>query len=64
MERFLYRVEYLYPDATRSYELVCVRADDDDAVSARAEVDGATDRYARATRATKTLELLVVTADA
>lgn len=64
MERFLYRVQYTYPDGTSSYESVCVRADDDDQVSARAEVDEATQRYARSTKATKTLTLLLVTTDA
>jgi hypothetical protein len=64
VERFLYRVQYTYPDATSSYELVCVRAADDDVTAARTEVDEATQRYARSTRATKTLELLLVTADA
>lgn len=64
MERFLYRVRYTYADATSSYELVCVRAGDGDRVSALAEVDGATNRYARATGATKTMTLLLVTADA
>ena len=64
MERFLYRVQYTYPDDTSSYELVCVRAANDDVTAARAEVDGATQRYARSTKATKTLTLLTVTADA
>lgn len=64
MERFLYRVQYTYPDDTSSYELVCVRAADDDQASARTEVDVATQRYARSTRAMKTLTLLLVTADA
>lgn len=63
MERFLYRVQYSYPDETSSYELVCVRAADDDLVSARAEVDEATQRHARFTKSSKTLTLLLVTAD-
>jgi hypothetical protein len=64
VERFLYRVQYTYSDATSSYELVCVRAADDDVASAAAEVDDATERYARATKATKTMTLVLVTADA
>ena len=64
MERFLYRVTYTYPDGTSSYELVCVRAADDDTLSARIEVDDVTQRYAKWTKATKTLTLLTVTADA
>ena len=64
MERFLFRVTYTYPDATHSYESVCVRAADNDVTVARVEVDAATQRYALATKATKTLELLLVTVDA
>ncbi len=64
MERFLYRVTYTYPDGTSSHELVCVRAADDDVTAARAEVDGATKRYPLSTKATKTLTLITVTADA
>ena len=63
MQRFLYRVQYTYPDDTSSYELVCVRAEDGDTVAAQAEVDDATQRYPRVTNATKTLTLLLVTAD-
>ena len=64
MERFLYRVQYTYPDGTSAYEPVCVRAVDDDVTAALAEVDGATQRYPLAVGATKTLTLVLVTADA
>lgn len=63
MERFLYRVQYTYPDASVSYEPVCVRAADDDTTSALAEVLVATARYAAASKATRTYTLLGVAAD-
>ena len=61
MDRYLFRVQYTYPDATVSYEPVCVRADSESA--ARAEVDSATDRYADLLKATKVLTLTLVTPD-
>jgi hypothetical protein len=64
VERFLFRVQYTFADGTVSYESVCVRAADDDESAARAEVDTATERYRKAMGATKTLTLLLVTADA
>ena len=63
MQRWLYRVQYTYPDATVSYESVCVRGEDDATAAAQAEVETATDRYMEATNATRTLTLLLVTAD-
>jgi len=64
VQRFLFRVQYTYPDGTSSYEAVCVRAADDDEPSARAEVVAATTRYLRAAGATRTVTLALVTADA
>lgn len=66
MQRFLFRVQYSYrdPDEADSYESVCVRAADGDEASARAEVMDATARYARVMNATRTLTLVLTTADA
>ena len=64
MERFLFRVQYTYPDDTVSYESVCVRAADDDASAALTEVETATARYRDLVGATRTITLLLVTADA
>lgn len=64
MQRFLYRVQYTYTDATVSYEPVCVRAADGDAVAALAEVQTATARHAKYTGATRTYTLVLATADA
>lgn len=63
MERFLYRVQYTYPDETVTYEAVCVRAEDDDVTAAQADVEAGTERYMAATGATRTLTLVIVTAD-
>ena len=63
MQRFLYRVQYTLPDATVVYEPVCVRAANDDEASARAEVTTATDRYLAASGGTRTITLVLVTAD-
>lgn len=64
MQRFLFRVEYVYADSPSSFEPVCVRAADDDESAARAEVTAATARYAAAAGATRTITLISVTADA
>jgi hypothetical protein len=61
VQRYLWRVQYLYPDATTAYEPVCVRADTE--AAARAEVESATERHRRATNATRVLTLTLVTAD-
>ena len=63
MQRYLFRVQYTYSDGTSSYESVCVRAANGDEAGARAEVTTATSRYMTAVGATRTLTLLVVTAD-
>lgn len=63
MERFLFRVQYTYPDGTSSYEAVCVRAADGDDAAALAEVTAATSRYMRASGATRTITLTLTTAD-
>lgn len=44
MNRYLCRVQYVYPDDTVSYEPVCVLAETETA--AREQVDEATARYA------------------
>lgn len=64
MQRFLFRVQYTHRDGTVAYESVCVRAADGDEAAARAEVEGATSRYMTVVGATRTLTLVVVTADA
>lgn len=65
MNRYLYRATYTIAiedeDDSVSYEPICVRAVDE--ASALAEVDAATDRYPDAVGATKTLTLVLVTAD-
>jgi hypothetical protein len=63
VQRFLYRVQYTYPDGTSSYEPICVRAADDDEASALAEVEAATVRYMTAVGATRTITLTLVTPD-
>jgi hypothetical protein len=64
MQRFLYRVQYTHPDGSVAYEPVCVRAADGDETAARTEVESATTRYMTAVGATRTLTLVLVTADA
>jgi len=63
VQRFLYRVQYTYPDGTVSYESVCVRAADGDTTAALTDAETGTDRYRVAVNATRTMTLLVVTAD-
>ncbi len=63
MQRFLVRVQYAYPDGSVSYEPVCVRAADGETAAALVEVTAATDRYAQASKATRTLTVVLVTAD-
>ena len=63
MERFLFRVRYEFADGTVTYEPVCVRAADDDESAARTEVLNATQRYAIAVGASRTLTLVTVTPD-
>jgi len=57
MFRYLFRVQYLFPDDTSTYEPVCVRAETE--VAARAEVDAATDRYPSLVGATKAITLIL-----
>lgn len=68
MNRYLYRVRYDYPDgmtpiagATSSYEPVCVRALTE--AAALAEVTTATARYLAAAGVTRTITLVLTTAD-
>lgn len=62
MERYLFRVQYDYPDGTQSYESVCVSSESEaDAIE---QVEDATDRWRLASRATRTLTLVLETADA
>lgn len=61
MNRYLFRVQYTYSDATVSYEPVVVRAETE--AAARTEVDDATERYPTLMGATKTLTLVLTTAD-
>jgi hypothetical protein len=63
MQRYLFRVHYTFPDASSSYEAVCVRAADDDEASARTEVLAATSRFT-AVGVTRVVTLTLVTADA
>ena len=59
MPRYLFRVQYTLTDGSVTYEPVCVIAATE--TDARTEVDTATDRYADAVRATKTLTLVSTT---
>ena len=68
MQRYLFRVAYTYADGatpiagiTVAYEPTCVRAEDE--ASARAAVLAATTRYLTAVGATKTVTLILTTAD-
>jgi hypothetical protein len=68
MNRYLYRVTYEYPDGvapiagvTHAYEPVCVRATTE--AAALAEVTTATSRYMTAAGATRTMTLVLTTAD-
>lgn len=63
MQRYLFRVQYTHPDGSVAYESVCVRAADGDEAGARAEVEDATTRYMAAAHATRTLTVVLVTAD-
>lgn len=65
MNVYQFRVTYSFPDADTpysTYEPVCVRATTQ--ADAETEVDEATTRYEEASGATKTVELLLVTAEA
>lgn len=61
VQRYLWRVQYTYPDATVAHEPVCVRADTE--AAARADVETATDRHRLATGATRVVTLTGVAAD-
>jgi hypothetical protein len=68
MQRFLFRVQYAYPDGrtpiagvTLSYEPVCIRAET--AAAAQSEVEAATARYVAAAGVTRTITLVTTTAD-
>lgn len=63
MQRFLCRVTYTHADGTSSHEPVCVRAADGDETAALAEVTTATTRYMTAVGATRTITVVLVTAD-
>ena len=61
VDRYLFRVRYDYPDATVSYEPICIRAESE--AAARTEADAATERYPSLLKATKVLTLTLVTPD-
>jgi hypothetical protein len=62
VNRYLYRVQYTHEDDSTVYESVCVRAASE--AEAQADVETGTDRYKDAVKATRTLTLIAVTADA
>ena len=61
MNRYLFRVQYTHTDDSIAYEPVCVRALDE--TSARTEVEAATLRYMSFVDATRTITLVLTTAD-
>lgn len=61
MNRYLYRVQYTHEDDSIAYEPVCVRAASE--AEAQADVEAGTARYRDAVKATRTLTLVLVTAD-
>lgn len=61
MNRYLYRVQYTDTDGAVATEPVCVRALT--AAAAQTEVEAATDRYRLASDTTRTVTLVLTTAD-
>jgi len=61
MNRYLFRVQYTYDDASVSYEAVCIRAATE--AAATIEVTAATDRYTTVMHVTRTITLTLTTAD-
>jgi hypothetical protein len=61
VSRYLFAVRYTYLDDTWAEEPICVRAETETA--ARADVDAATTRYPTAVGVTKTITLVLTTAD-
>lgn len=57
MPRYLYRVQYTYPDESVSYEPVALDAADE--AAALVEVTAATERYAKLMKATRTYTRLI-----
>ena len=61
MNRYLFRVQYTFSDATVAYEAVCIRAATE--AAALTDVTTATSRYMTAVGATRTISLTLTTAD-